>query len=112
MSCLGRHLALIPRLSFGLPLLLPGLPLEVPDNSHHLSCILLIPWIPDIYIAPLQETYSEALSVQLGPKRNVLRSLQKEDRLFRGRHPHTHTHTHTPMHTHARAHTHTHTLLS
>jgi len=35
--------------------------------------------IPNIYIAPLQKTYSEALSVQLRPKRNVLRSLQKED---------------------------------
>src|SRR6218665_2852414 len=41
-------------------------------------------FIPGIYIAPLQETYSEALSVQLRPKRNVLRSLQKEDALFRG----------------------------
>ena len=30
-------------------------------------------FIPDIYIAPLQETYSEALSVQLRSKRNVLR---------------------------------------
>src|SRR6218665_445813 len=40
-------------------------------------------FIPDIYIAPLQETYSDALSVQLRPKRNVLRSLQKEDALFR-----------------------------
>jgi len=29
----------------------------------------------DIYIAPLQETYSEVLSVQLGPKRNDFRSL-------------------------------------
>ena len=28
-------------------------------------------FIPDIYIAPLQETYSEALSVQLRSKRNV-----------------------------------------
>ena len=36
-------------------------------------------FIQDIYIAPLQETYSEALLVQLRPKRNVLRSLQKED---------------------------------
>ena len=27
-------------------------------------------FIPDIYIAPLQETYSEALSVQLRQKRN------------------------------------------
>src|SRR6218665_1117621 len=36
-------------------------------------------FIPDIYTAPLQETYSEALSVQLRSKRNVLRSLQKED---------------------------------
>src|SRR6218665_1245355 len=41
-------------------------------------------FIPDIYIAPLQETYSEVLSVQLRSKRNVLRSLQKEDMLFRG----------------------------
>src|SRR6218665_47699 len=40
-------------------------------------------FIPDIYIAPLQETYSEALSVQLQPKRDVLRSLHKEDTLFR-----------------------------
>src|SRR6218665_2675110 len=32
---------------------------------------------PDIYLAPLQETYSEALSVQLRPKRNVLRSRRK-----------------------------------
>src|SRR6218665_118916 len=39
-------------------------------------------FIPDIYIAPLQETYSEALSVQLRSKRNVLRSLQKEDMLL------------------------------
>src|SRR6218665_1749318 len=41
-------------------------------------------FIPDIYIAPLQGTYSEALSVQLLPKINVLRSFQKEDTLFRG----------------------------
>jgi len=41
-------------------------------------------FIPDIYIAPLQETDSEALSVQLRSKRNVLRSLQKEDMLFWG----------------------------
>jgi len=41
-------------------------------------------FIPDIYIAPLQETYSEALSLQLQSKRNVLRSLQKEDTLFWG----------------------------
>ena len=41
-------------------------------------------FIPDIYIAPLQETYSEALSVQLRSKRNVLRSLQKEEMLFWG----------------------------
>jgi len=34
-------------------------------------------FIPDIYLAPLQETYSEALSVQLRPKRNALRGLQK-----------------------------------
>jgi len=39
-------------------------------------------FIPDIYIASLQETYSETLSVQLRSKRNVLRSLQKEDMLF------------------------------
>jgi len=42
-------------------------------------------FIPDIDIAPHHETYSEALSVQLRPKRNVLRSWQKEDTLFRGR---------------------------
>src|SRR6218665_629690 len=41
-------------------------------------------FIPDICIAPLQETYSESLSVQLRPKINVLRRLQKEDTLFRG----------------------------
>src|SRR6218665_2896562 len=41
-------------------------------------------FIPDIYIAPLQETYLEALSVQLRPKRNILRSLQEEGMLFRG----------------------------
>jgi len=41
-------------------------------------------FILDIYIAPLQETYSEAFSVQLWPKRIVLRSLQKEDTLFWG----------------------------
>ena len=35
-----------------------------------------------IYIAPLQETYSEALSVQLRSKRTVLRSWQKEDTLL------------------------------
>src|SRR6218665_749351 len=45
-------------------------------NSHS--------FIPDIYIAPLQETYTEPLSFQLRPKRNVLRSLQKEDTLSRG----------------------------
>src|SRR6218665_693721 len=39
-------------------------------------------FIPNIYIAPLQETYSEALSVQLRSKRNVLGSLQKEDMLL------------------------------
>jgi len=39
-------------------------------------------FIPDIYIAPLQETYSKALLVKLRSKRNVLRSLQKEDMLF------------------------------
>jgi len=39
---------------------------------------LIHSFIPDIYIAPLQETYSEALSVQLWSKRHVLRSLQKE----------------------------------
>src|SRR6218665_900812 len=41
-------------------------------------------FIPNIYIAPLQETYTEPLSDQLRPKRNVLRSLQKEDTLSRG----------------------------
>jgi len=41
-------------------------------------------FIPDIYIAPLQETYLDSLSVQIRPKRNVLRSLQKEDTLFWG----------------------------
>src|SRR6218665_2918252 len=41
-------------------------------------------FIPDIYIAPLKETYTEPLSVQLRPKRNVLRSLQKEDTLSWG----------------------------
>src|SRR6218665_609946 len=41
-------------------------------------------FIPEIYIAPLQETYSEALSVQLRSKRSVLRSLQKEEMLLTG----------------------------
>jgi len=41
-------------------------------------------FIPDTYIVPLQETYSEAPSVQLRPNRNVLRSLQKEDTFFQG----------------------------
>jgi len=41
-------------------------------------------FIPDIYIAPIQETYSEALSVQLRWKINILRSLQKDDMLFWG----------------------------
>src|SRR6218665_3433783 len=39
--------------------------------------IFIHSFIPEIYIAPIQETYSEALSVQLRSKRNVLRSLQK-----------------------------------
>ena len=47
-------------------------------------CTFVHSFIPDIYIAPLQETYSEALSVPLRSKRNVLRSLQKEDMLFWG----------------------------
>jgi len=38
-------------------------------------------FIPDIYIVHLQETYSEALSVQLRPKRNVKRGTQKEVRI-------------------------------
>jgi len=41
-------------------------------------------FILENYIAPIQETYSEALSVQLRSKINVLSSLQKEDTLFRG----------------------------
>src|SRR6218665_2385269 len=41
-------------------------------------------FIPDIYTASLQETYTEPLSIQLRPKRNVLRSLQKENTLSRG----------------------------
>jgi len=35
-------------------------------------------FILDIHIAPLQETCSEELSVQLWAKRNDLRSLQKD----------------------------------
>src|SRR6218665_2876208 len=46
--------------------------------------LFLHSFIPDIYIAPLQETYSESLSVQLRSKRNALRILQKEDTLLRG----------------------------
>src|SRR6218665_309022 len=38
----------------------------------------------DIYIVPLQETYSEVFSVQLRTKRNVIRSLQEENTLFQG----------------------------
>ena len=45
---------------------------------------LIHSFIPDIYIGLLKETYSEALSVQIRSKRNVLGSLQKEDMLFRG----------------------------
>src|SRR6218665_2375089 len=37
--------------------------------------------IPDIYIALLQETYSEVLSIQIRPKGIVFRSFQKEDTL-------------------------------
>ena len=48
-------------------------------KHFHFRVILGHSFIPDIYIVPLQETYSEALSVQLRSKRNVLRSLQKED---------------------------------
>src|SRR6218665_74660 len=47
-----------------------------------LQLLFIHSFIPDIYKMPLQETYSEALSVQLRSKRNVLRSLQKEDMLF------------------------------
>ena len=50
----------------------------------YLKPFIIHSFIPDIYIAPLQETYSETLSVQLRSKINVLRSLQKEDMLFRG----------------------------
>jgi len=56
------------------------------DGPHYKFAITtwyIHSFIPDIYIAPLQETYSEALSVQIRPKRNVLRNLQKEDTLFR-----------------------------
>src|SRR6218665_1273029 len=57
--------------------------------TTHTSCpdpvtAFIHSFIPDFYIAPLQETYSEALSVQLRSKRNVLRSLQKEDTLLIG----------------------------
>src|SRR6218665_3723469 len=46
-----------------------------------LSIALFHSFISALYIAPLQETYSEALSIQLRSKRDVLRSLQKEDTL-------------------------------
>ena len=49
------------------------------SSYHFLPFIHSI--ILDIYIAPLQEIYSVALSVQLRSKGNVLRSLQKEDTL-------------------------------
>jgi len=61
------------------------------EASSTERCGLCLSWfnkvhsfISNIYIAPLQEVYSEALSVQLRPKRNALRSLLKEDTLFRG----------------------------
>src|SRR6218665_3614299 len=41
-------------------------------------------FILEIYIAPLQETYLETLSVQPRPKRNYLRSLKEEDKLVQG----------------------------
>src|SRR6218665_762697 len=52
------------------------------EQSISIHQLFIHSFIPDIYIAPLQETYSEALSVQLRSKRNVLRSLQIEDMLF------------------------------
>src|SRR6218665_3701176 len=52
---------------------------------------ILHSFIPDIYIAPLKDTYSEVLSVQLRPKRNVLKSLQNEDTLFQELTIHVHT---------------------
>ena len=55
-------------------------------KQWNLPFLYMHSFIPDIYIAPLQETYSEALSVQLRSKRNVLRSLQKEDTLFNTKH--------------------------
>ena len=60
---------------------------QIDRNSRsfvHSGCLFIHSFIPDIYIVPLQETYSEALSVQLWPNRNVVRSLQKEDTLFWG----------------------------
>jgi len=60
----------------------------IPTSSENVITLwfryIINSFILDNYIAPLQETCSEALSVQLRPKRNVLRSLQKEDTLFRG----------------------------
>src|SRR6218665_3776546 len=41
-------------------------------------------FIPDIYIAPLQETYSEALSVQLWPKRNVFKKVVERRHIVLG----------------------------
>jgi len=64
----------------GLPVVLHLLhrPIEVTLYPNLKTCS----FIPDIYIAPLQETYSEALSIQLRSKRNILTSLEKEDTLF------------------------------
>ena len=40
-------------------------------------------FIPDIYIAPLQETYSETLSVQLRSKRNVKKLAERRHVVLR-----------------------------
>src|SRR6218665_3316206 len=58
--------------------------LQFPNDQRLWMALPFIHSFRIFSLAPLQETYSEALSVQIWPKRNVLRSLQREDTLFRG----------------------------
>ena len=41
-------------------------------DAYPNNYVIIHSFIPDIYIAPLQENYSEALSVRLRSKRNVI----------------------------------------
>src|SRR6218665_538346 len=44
----------------------------------------IVSFIPDIYLSSLQETYSEVLSVDLRPKRNVLEACKRKIHCFMG----------------------------